>query len=260
MCHNVPMPTLRERVRAELVSEIKATAIDQLESDNADLSLRAIARRMGMASSAIYRYFSSRDDLLTALILDGYGALADAVTETEAHVPRNDLAGRLRACANAIRNWARDHRAEYALLYGTPIPGFRAPQDTVVPVTRLSGVLIGILADGVNDGVFGATERPEDVRLTDDLSALVEGFAHPEIPAGLIARGLTAWMGIFGAVSFELWGHLHGVTNDYDALFEHHLTLLNQLVGLQPTPSARSGARTDAEPNDAQKPANRPSL
>lgn len=233
MWDNLPMATLRERVRAELVSEIKAAAIEQLESEDADLSLRAIARRMGMASSAIYRYFPSRDDLLTALILDGYNGLADAVTEAEARLPRTDLEGRLTTCANTIRRWAQEHRAEYALLYGTPIPGFRAPQDTVVPVTRLSGVLVGILADGVAIGVLGATARPAtDVRLAEDLSGLVTGFAHPDIPASLIARGLTAWMGIFGAVSFELWGHLHGVTNDYDALFEHHLALLNQLVGL----------------------------
>src|SRR6478736_2776455 len=98
-----------------------------------------------MVSSAIYRYYRSRDELLTALILDAYNALADAATAAEAVVPRDRLADRYAAVARAIRRWALANRAEYALLFGSPVPGYAAPPDTTVPVTRLSLVVIDIL-------------------------------------------------------------------------------------------------------------------
>ena len=71
--------SLRARVRAGMIDEIKAVARRHLTTDGANLSLRAVARDMGMVSSAIYRYFASRDDLLTALILDAYNSLGSAV-------------------------------------------------------------------------------------------------------------------------------------------------------------------------------------
>src|SRR3954467_8387614 len=109
--------SIRARVRAEMLEEIKNVARRQLADNGADLSLRAVARDMGMVSSALYRYFASRDDLLTALILDAYNALGEAVERADAAVAdRADLAGRWFAVARGLRKWALDQPHEYALI------------------------------------------------------------------------------------------------------------------------------------------------
>src|SRR5690348_167939 len=141
-------PSIRARVRAEMVEEIKSVARRRLATDGGDLSLRAVARDMGMVSSALYRYFPSRDDLLTALIIDGYNAMGETAERADAAVTdRADLTGRWLAVAHALRDWALSRRYEYALLYGTPVPGYAAPADTVGPAARPTLVLGRILAD-----------------------------------------------------------------------------------------------------------------
>ncbi|MFY9891603.1 MAG: TetR family transcriptional regulator, partial [Streptosporangiaceae bacterium] len=115
----MPAASIRARVRAEMTDEIKAVARRHLAAEGANLSLRAVARDMGMVSSALYRYFASRDDLLTALILDAYNALGAAVEEADGAVSdRADLRGRWRSATRAVRGWALASPAEYALLYG----------------------------------------------------------------------------------------------------------------------------------------------
>ena len=137
----------RVRVRAELTREIKDVARTQLaQRGAADLSLRAVARELGMVSSAVYRYFPSRDELLTALIVDAYDAVGAAVEQAEATVRRNDLSGRWLAACTAMRAWARTNPQEYALIFGTPIPGYRAPTATIDPAARIPQVLLGIVA------------------------------------------------------------------------------------------------------------------
>src|ERR1700753_3004725 len=126
-----PRRTARERVRAEITREITDVARAQLAADGAAaLSLRAVARDLGMVSSAVYRYFSSRDELLTALIIDGYDALGAAVENADRSCPRDDYAARWRSATNAARDWAVAHPHEYALLYGSPVPRLSAPRDT----------------------------------------------------------------------------------------------------------------------------------
>src|SRR5262245_34519433 len=106
--------SIRERVRREMTEEIKQTARRQLAADGApNLSLRAVARDLGMVSSAIYRYFPSRDELLTALIIDAYNSMGEATESAEAAVDRTDLLGRFVAVCHAIRNWALDNPHEY---------------------------------------------------------------------------------------------------------------------------------------------------
>jgi len=126
--------TARERVRSELTSEIKAVALAQLASGGgAALSLRAIAREMGMASSALFRYFRSRDALLTALIIDSYSSLAEAAETAEAQVHLESIEDRWMAICRGVRNWAVAHPHEYALIFGSPIPGYAAPPGTIGP-------------------------------------------------------------------------------------------------------------------------------
>jgi len=125
-----------------MTEEIKTIARRHLASDGANLSLRAVARDLGVVSSALYRYFASRDELLTALIIDAYNAMGDAVEAADDALPRADLEGRWLAIAHGIREWALAQPHEYALIYGSPVPGYQAPQDTVGPATRSAYTLM----------------------------------------------------------------------------------------------------------------------
>ena len=138
----------RERTRAEITREILDAARRHLATDGASgLSLRAIARELGVSSSAVYRYVASRDELLTRLIVAAYDALGIAAETQEAAVARDDLAGRWSAVCGAVRGWALANPNEYALIYGTPVPGYIAPPATIAPAARVSSVLLGILTD-----------------------------------------------------------------------------------------------------------------
>ena len=153
-------PGVRARVRAELTREIAEVARRHLASDGAAaLSLRAVARELGMASSAVYRYFPSRDDLLTALIVDAYDAMGEAAEVADAERPGSDLIGRWQAACAAVRTWALANPHEYALVYGSPVPGYAAPEATIGPAGRVGVVLCRIVADGIASGVDRRHER-----------------------------------------------------------------------------------------------------
>src|SRR3974377_1724310 len=140
--------TARERARAELTREITETARRHLATEGAaGLSLRACARELAMVSSAVYRYFPSRDDLLTALIVDGYNAIGDAAEKADAACPRDDPAGRGRAACSALREWGLAHPHESSLVYGSPVPGYQAPEQTIGPASRVAAVFGRVVSD-----------------------------------------------------------------------------------------------------------------
>src|SRR5262249_39281787 len=145
----VPMTatkTARERARAELTQEIKDEARRQLAEVGAQgLSLRAVARELGMVSSALYRYFPSRDRLLTELITDAYAAIGAA--GEKADPDPGDPRERWSAVWHATRAWAKAHPHEYALIYGSPIPGYQAPQDTIAPAARVAQAMVKVLLE-----------------------------------------------------------------------------------------------------------------
>ncbi len=225
--------SVRARVRAQMIDEIKATARRHLATDGANLSLRAVARDMGMVSSALYRYFASRDDLLTALIIDAYNALGDAVEAGDAGVTdRGDLRGRWLACCHAVRRWALANPAQYALIFGSPVPGYAAPQDTIAAAQRTPAALIGILTDGVASGALTTpdpAELPHPVRA--DLAA-TRDEVFPGLPEAVLARGSIGWIHLFGAVSFELFGQLNNVIEAREEYFDYQMRQLGQLIGL----------------------------
>jgi AcrR family transcriptional regulator len=215
--------SIRSRIRAEITEEIKATARRHLAANGANLSLRAVARDMGMVSSALYRYFASRDELLTALILDAYNALADAAEQADAEVERADLRGRWLAACRAVRRWALANPAEYALLYGSPVPGYKAPLHTTAAAIRVTGVLGRILRDGVASGRLAARQGerlPRAVRADMRQLRATEPF---DVPEPLLARGITAWVHLFGAVSFEVFGQFNTIIEDRDVFFDHQM-------------------------------------
>jgi AcrR family transcriptional regulator len=219
----IAMTGVRARVRAEQTEEIKVVARRHLADHGAAaLSLRAVARDVGMVSSALYRYFASRDELLTALIIEAYDAVGEAAEQADAGRPRGDLAGRWLAVARAVRAWAVANPQQYALVYGSPVPGYAAPQDTVDPAARVSLVLLRLLVDGWASGAM-PDERIETSRaVRADLAKLRE--LAPGVPDGVLSRGLHAWTWMFGHISYELFGHLHRVIEDYEAFFDLQAT------------------------------------
>jgi AcrR family transcriptional regulator len=225
-CHDLvvsttPAGSVRARARAGLVEEIKSTARRHVaEQGAAALSLRAVAREVGMVSSAVYRYFPSRDELLTALIVDAYNAFGAAVADAAATTHRRgDFIARWTTLCGTVRRWAIDHPHEWALLYGTPIPGYAAPADTIDPAGLAPLAFLRVVADGVAAGavVSSPTTLPRSVR--SDFARLRDDAAL-DVPDDVLARALSAWASLFGAVNFELFGHLHNVITDTAAYFD----------------------------------------
>ena len=226
--------TARERVRAELTREITETARRHLATEGAaGLSLRAVAREMGMVSSAVYRYFPSRDDLLTALIVDGYNALGAAAEDADAACRRDDEAGRWLAACRAVRDWALAHPHEYSLVYGSPVPGYQAPEQTVGPATRVAAVLGKIISDAQASGVLDppALCPPPPDSFAPDAERLRESILAG-VPDDVAARAVAAWAGVFGLVSFELFGQFENVVTDRGALFDHAARCLGRVIGI----------------------------
>jgi AcrR family transcriptional regulator len=225
--------TPRARARVETTEQIKRIARHHLSVEGPNLSLRAVARDLGVVSSAVYRYFASRDELLTALIVDAYTSMAEDVERAEAAVSRRDLVGRWMALGRAVRRWSVANRHEYALLYGSPVPGYAAPQDTIEPATRPLLVAMAILRDGVQRGVL---EVPAD-RLPRRLRADCERVATTTpgfhgVPPVLMARMFSVWAQLFGSISFELFGRLTNAVTDYDSYFDHQLKVMAGHLGL----------------------------
>jgi AcrR family transcriptional regulator len=229
----------RERTRAEITRQILDAARRHLATDGASgLRLRAIARELGVSSSAVYRYIASRDELLTRLMVAAYDALGVAAETAEATVARDDLAGRWAAVCHAVRAWAGAHPNEYALVYGTPVPGYTAPSATIAPAARVSTVLLGILADAAAVARLAPARMDDDDVPPDARRALapVRSLVPPKVPDGLLLRGLMAWAALFGAVSFELFGQLHHIVGeepgDRDAYFAECVRRWADQVGI----------------------------
>jgi AcrR family transcriptional regulator len=232
-------PSIRARVRAELTEEIKSVARRHLATDGANLSLRAVARDLGMVSSALYRYFASRDELLTALIVDAYQALGDTAEAADGAEADTDLRGRWLAVCHAVRGWALRNPAEYALIYGSPVPGYAAPPDTTAPAQRVAMTLVGILIDAAGTGQLAppaGSPPPPPVR-ADLARLIVQRASTLAEPAGTLAeeqlaRGLAGWSQLFGLVSFEIFGRLEQVVDHVEHYFDHQMRLMADLAGL----------------------------
>ncbi|NUT38014.1 MAG: TetR family transcriptional regulator [Hamadaea sp.] len=225
--------TVRSRVRAEMIAEIKTIAKRHLATDGSNLSLRAVTRELGMVSSAVYRYFASRDDLLTALMIDAYNDLGDAIDAAEGAVPAADHRGRWIAVGRELRAWATAHQPEYALLYGPPAPGYKAPEETVEPAMRPILVVSRILADAVAAGALRPTPGERPPRAAREELARLRETAFPALPELVLFRALTAWATLFGSLGFELFGRSGPVLLDPGALIEHQISEMADYMGLR---------------------------
>ena len=243
-----PARTARERAREQITADILAAARTRLAADGpAELSLRAVARDVGMVSSAVYRYFASRDELLTALLVLAYDDLGEAAERAEAGVAdRSDVRERWAAALRGIRSWARANPGDYALLYGSPVPGYAAPQNTVEPATRVIIVILRIVTEAAAAGLITARrpDQPEQAESESESEAVAvagaiefvrsRGLVGEEVSLDLVVRTLMAWTTVFGTISFELFGHLVGSVTDTDTYFEIVIDRLAGDLGLSP--------------------------
>lgn len=221
----------RARAKLEMRGEILAAARRALAHEGpSGLSLRAVARDVGLVSSAVYRYFPSREALLTTLIVESYDALGDAVDAAEAAVPRALVASRFRAVARAARAWGHAEPQQWSLIFGSPIPGYDAPTDTVGAATRVPLVLAGILEDAHRAGTVAPAAR-----LLPDVHDALEMRAvfAADVPDQLLVRGLVGLTYVLGGITLELFGHRHRVVGraGADAVFEHELDEIVRVVG-----------------------------
>ena len=199
--------TPRERYRAQVREEIKKHAWEQIATAGASaLSLNAIAKQIGMSGPALYRYFANRDELITELIRDAYRSLADTFrARAEAGADLSDL-------AHALRRWALDDPQRYFLVYGTPVPGYQAPEDT----TRIASEIMAVLLDA-------CTAQQPPAAPPSPLETHLDGHRdwaapHPAAPSAL-HRALSFWTRLHGVLSLELAGHFTGMGFDPARLY-----------------------------------------
>jgi AcrR family transcriptional regulator len=218
-----------------MTAEILAVAGAHVARDGAAaISLRSIARDLGMAPSAIYRYFDGRDALLSGLILSAYGALADEAERAADEAEREtDQEGRWLAVPRAMRHWALEHPHQWGLIFGTPVPGYHAPEDTIEPYTRMAFALVRPLLAAHEEGRFHPDEERRPI--TDELRAAVAPVTDGLL-AGLSGETavlvLQAFTAIIGAISLEVFGHWRNTVLEPGLLFDADVAQAGESIGL----------------------------
>ncbi|KPI06261.1 transcriptional regulator, TetR family [Actinobacteria bacterium OK074] len=240
----------RERLRAETTAEIKKTALELMAADGPDaITLRAIAREMGMTANAIYGYFATRDDLVTVLIRDVYTALADvvdAVFSPSAAEAERAPAARIQSWAHAFRNWALANPEGFRLVYGDPVPGYCTPPGGAAPdaALRVCTGLVGIAHTAWPYAQHLYADSDFDWSDFDPGLLAKVRPVYPDLPPAAVALALRIWGRLHGMVSLEVYGHLSTQTTSPDKLFREELAALVRSLGLEPTagPTARPSA------------------
>ncbi len=225
----------REKVRGATLEEIKSVALEQMAVEGAaNLSLRGIASRMGMTAPALYNYYKNRDDLVTALIIDAYYSFGAALNVANQRYPADEYGNRLLAIGLAAREWAIKHRAEYSLIFGTPIPGYHAPEEDSIQAARQALAPLGaIMQEAWKAGQLKLppefTDLPPSLVQVYQNWSKVSGFeVHPPV----MRLVMTAWGLMQGLISLELYGHLHAFSAVPGDLFRLDMEAFLSRLGL----------------------------
>lgn len=246
MTHHEPVNSSvsrRERVRLATIDEIKQVAREQLaEHGPASLSLRAVAREMGMTASALYRYVDSRDDLIDALATDAFRSLADALEVGFDTAPDGDFLARWRSVTRAYRRWAHANAIEYKLIFGSPLDHTQLKQgDADAEMHRSIAVLFRCMTEALEAGVVDPSKFRD--QLTPTLCAqLVQWQEHAEVtfPTEGMVGCLTTWVHLHGFLTLELFGQLPPFFGNNDEIFDQQMFDLLIQLGYQPPPADRA--------------------
>jgi AcrR family transcriptional regulator len=274
----VPRPdrssTRRQRVREATAREIKSTARRLLVERGAEgLTLRAIARDMGMTAPALYRYFPSREDMLEHVIAELYDEVTGALEAARDELPDEDVVGRMLAVSRTFRRWALDHPGEFGLLFGSPIAGTSAshpggsgdardprdPRDSRDPgdpgdpgdrdggpahaAGRRFGMLFGVLVGLLYQ------RQPFPIRSDEEIEPVLAARLREwcddfpvRLPLGVLQVFLSCWIRLYGAVCLEVFGHLRFAVEDAEPMFETELQSLAGLLGARYRPPVAAAA------------------
>lgn len=226
--------TRRERVRDATLREIKEVARAHLQEHGpSGISLRGIARDIGMTAPALYRYFAGLEDLLTAMIDDYTNEISDAMEAARDMLPPDDLGGRLIAVTRTFRRWALDHRPEFAMVFGAPVPGYSVPDENHAAGGRFGGIFYDLFTELWRRHPFPV---PPDDAIPPGLFRQLQDYLGPDdhdIPLGVIRMYASCWVRLYGLVTMEVFGHVHFLVEDAEPLFEAELHDLGLAVGVK---------------------------
>ncbi|MEV6322152.1 TetR/AcrR family transcriptional regulator [Nocardia sp. NPDC051787] len=225
----------RERLRAQTLEDIKTIAMRLLAEGGPDaISLRAIAREMGMTAGAVYGYYATRDDLISTLISDVYTALVDRLEAARDAVPAGDPAGRIVAWGEAVRDWAIERPAEFRLIYGDPVPGYQPPPGGPAAAAELRACtgLVGLAAAAwpraaQRQAIGECAWSDFDADLTEHVRS-----EFPSLPPDALALALRMWGRMHGLIALEVYGHLHPQSLAPAKLFRAEMLDLVRSLGL----------------------------
>jgi AcrR family transcriptional regulator len=227
--------------------QIKREARKQMaQYGTAGIALRGIARELGITAPAIYNYYPRLDDLITALIVDAFNDLADAIQSAEEAEAAPGCGPKIIASCMAYREWAVTHPVDFQLIYGNPIPGYHAPAEITVPLARrpFDG-LFRLFLEAYQTGelVVPAEYAPVPATITAHVGAWPPqaGYTFPDALLCLLMRG---WARIHGMVMLELFGHIGPVVGDTSAFYRYEMEALMRRLGLNPDAAATDGSET----------------
>ncbi|MFD4637458.1 TetR/AcrR family transcriptional regulator [Lentzea sp. NPDC058436] len=228
------MATTRQSAREQMMRDIVRVGREHLTSVlPADLSLRAVARDLGVVPSALYRYVRDRDALITLLIVDAYDSLGDEVDEALKATSRRSYRKRLEAAVLAARAWAVRERSRFALLYGAPVPGYAAPgEQTVAPGTRVIAAIATLADDAWRAGDLQPVEATLSRTVRTDMERLRRTYGI-DMPANNVSRVYGLWSAIIGAILFDVFGHYASDTlTEPEEFLRAHVDALAATIGL----------------------------
>jgi AcrR family transcriptional regulator len=232
----------RERLRAATLDEIKQAARRLLvEGGAAAISLRAIAREMGLTAAALYRYFPNLEALAASLCADLYDECTAHLERARDACPPDDVTGQMYAVCREFRRWSIDHPAEFGLMFGSPLPGLDMPEHdpNVEPHAaggRFAAVFAAVFARIWFQSPFPVPEREElGPSLCHQLDAYLTQLGAP-LPVGAAQVFLSCWIRLYGIVCMEVFGHLHFALSDPEPMFEAELAAGARQLGLEPRP------------------------
>jgi AcrR family transcriptional regulator len=249
------VPSRRERLRTATLGEIKSAARKLLDQGPGAISLRAIARDMGMTAPALYRYYPNLEELVSELCADLYNEMSDALEQARDTCPVDDPGTRLYAVAREFRRWSVAHRAEFGLMFGSPLPGLGAQEDDMSGKAgggmRFANVFLGLFIQIWRRTPFDVPAEAElPPRLVDQLSRYMSAIGT-ELPLGAVQLFLSCWIRLYGLVAMEVFGHLHFALEDVEPMFEAELASAARLLGVPPQ---APGARQSTGPSPDRRP------
>jgi AcrR family transcriptional regulator len=226
----------RDRVRAATTEEIKQVARRILVDEGPEaVTLRAIAREMGMTAPALYRYFGSHEELIRNVVGDIFLEIAGDIQIAIQAAAQDGITAKFGAAARQFRSWSLDHQREFGLLFGTPVPGLDLQDPDIADECskKFTGTFLALFLELWQQKPF-PVKAPEEI--DPDLRTQLERYRDSlgaDLPIGAILSFVYCWTRLYGSVSLEVFGHLSWILDDGEPMFELMLREIMPVLGLE---------------------------